>query len=253
MATLATSLAVASCTPGGPAGTEPASTTDTPSARASTVEDSRSASPDDDDLCLSGREQSPIDLAGAEEADLPDIEFAYEPSTLRVVDTGSTIQNPFDPGSDITIGDGRYELVQLHYHAPSEHRVDGQSFPIEFHLVHRNDDTGELAVVGLLAQVGADNPALAATLDNLPDDPDEEVLVPGQTLDAARLLPASTETIRYDGSLTTPPCAEGVRWNVLTEPIELSKAQLDAYTAVHDDNGRAIQPRNGRVPLLDRT
>lgn len=94
---------------------------------------------------------------------------------------------------------------------------------------------------------------MTATLDNLPDRPDEEVIVPDETFDAAELLPAPTATIRYDGSLTTPPCAEGVRWNVLTEPIELSRAQLDAYTVAHDDNGRAIQPSNGRVPLVDRT
>ena len=221
-------------------------------ARTTAAGGTASASPPAEDLCASGREQSPIDLSGAEEADLPDIEFSYEPSTLRIVDTGSTIQNPFDPGSAMTIGDTRWALVQLHYHAPSEHRDDGRSFPIEFHLVHRDDDTGELAVVALFGRVGAENPALATTVAHLPEVVGEEVVVSGETLDASDLLPESTETIRYPGSLTTPPCAEGVRWNVLTQPIEVSQAQLDAYTGVHDDNGRAIQPANGRVPLVDR-
>ncbi|HMJ77817.1 MAG TPA: carbonic anhydrase family protein, partial [Iamia sp.] len=183
--------------------------------------------------CGAGTEQSPIDLTEAAEAgdaDLPDIVFDYQPSGVALVDNGHTVQGVYDPGSGIELGGTRYELLQFHFHAHSEHTIDGATTPLEIHFVHQAEDES-LAVVGVLIQEGAENPAYATIMDNLPAEVTEEpVPVDGATINAAAMLPEDSTFFHYAGSLTTPPCSEGVSWQVMTTTIELSAEQIAAFT-----------------------
>ena len=200
-------------------------------------------------LCATGTNQSPIDLAQPVQGDIPDLKFTYQPSAVEVVNNGHTIQVNCPPGSSMELEGTTYHLVQFHFHAPSEHRVDGRHAAAEMHLVHTSED-GRLAVVGVLIQEGAEHPAFAPVWTNLTG------LTSVSSTRAASLypldlLPADRRTIRYDGSLTTPPGTEGVRWNVLVEPVFLSKAQLAAFKGIYQGNNRPVQKLNGRVIRQD--
>jgi len=199
--------------------------------------------------CGSGTEQSPVDLTGAAEAsdaDLPDIVFDYQPSGVALLDNGHTVQGVYDPGSGIELGGKRYELLQLHFHAHSEHTIDGATTPLEIHFVHQAEDES-LAVVGVLIQEGAENPAYASIMDNLPTEVTEEpVPVDGATINAAAMLPEDATFFHYAGSLTTPPCSEGVSWQVMTTTIELSAEQIAAFTDHYANDFRPIQPLGER-------
>lgn len=172
--------------------------------------------------CGSGKEQSPIDLAGFGEEDLANITFNYQPSKVNILNNGHTIQVNYDEGSSIDLDGMTYKLAQFHVHAPSEHSVEGKLADAELHLVHKSDD-GKLAVVGVLINKGAENAAFKDVWANLPADKADVMTVAG-TVMAADMLPTVQTTYRYAGSLTTPPCSEGVAWNVMTTPIEMSEA-----------------------------
>ncbi len=195
--------------------------------------------------CDLGREQSPIDLTGGRRADLTPVEFDYPRTRVAVENTGRTIQVNPDPGSGILLDGVRYALQQFHFHHGSEHTVDGARLPLEMHLVHRSD-RGSLAVVGVLFTVGAANAALAPVWACLPATPGGSA-APSGRLDLSALLPAGHTTWRYRGSLTTPPCTEGVAWVVLTDPLTLSAAQIDAFAALYPNNRRPVQPLGERV------
>ena len=195
--------------------------------------------------CALGREQSPIDLTGGCNADLSPVEFDYRRTRIAIENTGRTIQMKPDPGSGIVLDGVRFELQQFHFHHGSEHTVGGVRLALEMHLVHRNDG-GSLAVVGVLFEEGAANRALAPIWAQLPREPAASIVARG-SLDLAALLPAGRTTWRYRGSLTTPPCDEGVAWVVLTEPLTLSAAQIDAFAALHPNNCRPLQPLGERV------
>ena len=195
--------------------------------------------------CALGREQSPIDLTGGCEADLSPVEFDYRRTRVAIENTGRTIQVNPDPGSGIVLDGVRYQLQQFHFHHGSEHTVGGVRLALEAHLVHRND-RGSLAVVGVLFEAGAANRALAPLWAQLPREPAASRVARGD-LDLAALLPAGRTTWRYRGSLTTPPCHEGVAWIVLTEPLTLSAAQIDAFAALYPNNCRPVQPLGDRV------
>lgn len=194
--------------------------------------------------CACGAEQSPIDLSGGT-VDVAPVEFDYRRTRLAIENTGHTIQVAADPGSGIVLNKAYYELQQFHFHHGSEHTVDGVRLPLEMHLVHRND-SGALAVVGVLFAEGAVNDALAPVWAHLPCEPVGSHMVPGE-VDLASLLPARRSTWRYRGSLTTPPCTEGVAWVILTEPLTMSAAQIAALAAVYPHNWRPVQPRGERV------
>ena len=201
--------------------------------------------------CSRGRAQSPIDLNKARRAPLPAIGVHYRPADLEVENTGHSLEARYSPGSSITIGGKSYPLKQFHFHAPSEHRVGGRSSPLEFHLVHQAADGGT-AVVAVFAREGRPSKALSNLSRAVPRAVGKRVLVEGRT-DARHLLPdapASRPRWSYPGSLTTPPCTEGVRWEVFTEAIEMSKSQIARYTAVYNDNNRPVQPLHGRRPAL---
>jgi carbonic anhydrase len=196
--------------------------------------------------CSDGRAQSPIDIAGATSGDLPDIDLAEGSlSPVGVINNGHTIQVDAPPGNTITVGGETYELAQFHFHTPSEHAIDGTRQAMELHLVHRNAD-GRLAVLGVLLEEGAEHAALAPVFDSIPATTGAERSVDAG-IDLAALLPDDRSTYRYDGSLTTPPCSEGVAWIVFAEPMTVSTAQLEAFRSVLPANARPLQPANGRT------
>ena len=195
--------------------------------------------------CALGTEQSPIDLAGGQRADLPELEFDYRQGGATIENTGHGIQvNPV-PGSGIALDRVRYELRQFHFHRESEHTVDGVRLALEMHLVHESVD-GALAVVGVLLDEGGENDALKPVWAQLPDRPTPPRAMPSD-LDLASLLPDDRTSWRYRGSLTTPPCTEGVAWVVLAEALALSSGQIEAFAAIYPNNCRPVQPLGERV------
>lgn len=196
--------------------------------------------------CADGDRQSPIDIAGARDADLPTLRPDYRTVPLTVWNTGHTQQVVVPAGSTLRLGDATYTLLQAHLHTPSEHTIGGRPADGELHLVHR-DSAGRLAVVGVLLRAGGQaNAALAPLIDHLQPTKGEPVAVPSTSIDLDGLLPASRTYWRYDGSLTTPPCTEGVAWLVLDQPVGISADQLATLRAALGDSARPVQPLDGR-------
>jgi carbonic anhydrase len=195
--------------------------------------------------CGVGKHQSPIDIKGAKKADLPPIQLGYQPSQPSVVNNGHTIQVNLPPGNSITVGDHKYDLAQFHFHTPSEEAVSGKRAPLVAHFVHKDAD-GKLAVVAVLFDVGAENAALAPVFANLPAEESSSATLAEVKLDPAAVLPAKRGYYEFEGSLTTPPCSEGVRWLVLQQRSTISKAQLAAFQKLYPANARPLQPLNGR-------
>ncbi len=199
-------------------------------------------------LCSSGKNQSPIDLKEFVAADLKPIRFAYQPGTRAILNNGHTIQVNYAPGSSITINGHRFELKQFHFHAPSENRINGKSYPLEGHLVHA-DEQGNLAVVAVMFQEGAANPLLAKLWQGMPEAAGEQREL-AEKLDVSALLPKKRAYYRFNGSLTTPPCSEGVWWLVMKQPVTVSKEQVEQFAhLMHHPNNRPVQPVNAR-PVL---
>jgi carbonic anhydrase len=196
--------------------------------------------------CGVGKHQSPIDIRGAEKAELPEIQFAYQPGAPTVVNNGHTVQVTVPAGSSITVGDHAYALQQFHFHTPSEEAVQGKHAALVAHFVHKDAD-GKLAVVAVLFDVGKESGALAPVFGKLPGKPGTEVTLEGSQVDPAAVLPAKHAYWEFEGSLTTPPCTEGVRWFVLQQRGTLSKAQLAAFQKLYPANARPVQPLNGRT------
>jgi carbonic anhydrase len=203
------------------------------------------------EACAIGLEQSPIDLNNADLEDLGNIAFHYQPSQVNILNNGHTIQVNYDEGSYIEVNGERYNLLQFHFHMPSEHTVAGLSYAGELHLVHQNA-AGALAVVGIFLDSGVENLALAPVWANLPEH-ESEVEATGDTVDAAAFLPADQQTFRYPGSLTTPPCSEGVSWFVMAEPVQLAPSQVDQFGAIISANNRPVQPLGERELSEDST
>ena len=200
--------------------------------------------------CKQGHVQSPIDIRGAKAADLPPIRFNYKPSPLKVIDNGHTIQVNVAPGSSIDVGDAHYELLQFHFHKPSEEKIQGKAHAMVAHLVHKGAD-GKLAVVAVLIDKGGTNPAIATIWKNLPKEKGKESAADA-TIDAAALLPADKGYYTFEGSLTTPPCSEGVRWFVLKTPVHVSEGEIAAFGKLYPMNARPTQPLNGRAIAATR-
>lgn len=195
--------------------------------------------------CYMGKAQSPVNIANPTRKDQPRFTFNYQPSKIEVINNGHTVQLNFDAGSQMEVDGRRYELQQVHFHSPSEHTVNGKRYPVDFHFVHKSTD-GRLAVVGVMATSGNANAAYRTLLDYAPPAKGEERRNRSLTINAADLLPRNRAVARYEGSLTTPPCTEGVSWNVLTTPIELSDAQIDQLRRIYPANGRPLQKRYER-------
>jgi carbonic anhydrase len=195
-------------------------------------------------VCDTGTEQSPIDLMSTDmdAQNTPDINWTPASSAV-VADTGYTIVVSVEGAGGLTLGGTDYDLVQFHFHAGSEHTIDGDQYPLEVHFVHATPD-GQLAVVGMMFEDGAANEPLGAIWANLPDGEGETGLE--TTLDPNAFLPEAGAIWRYEGSLTTPPCSEGVAWTVFQTPLSASSEQLAAFTARYDNNYRPVQPLNER-------
>ena len=194
--------------------------------------------------CAKGLEQSPIDLVDAETRQQGRIEFDYAPSPITLLNNGHAIQVNYAPGSGMILDGVRYELLQFHFHHGSEHTVAGVRLPMELHLVHRSDE-GALAVVGVFLEEGRENLVLAPLWRRLPARPAPARAIPA-SIDAIELLPERRTAWRYRGSLTTPPCSQGVSWVVMTEPVAVSAAQIARYGDILRNSYRPTQPLNGR-------
>jgi carbonic anhydrase len=194
--------------------------------------------------CGTGTRQSPIDIETVTTAALPAIEFAYKAFPLTVTDTHHSFQVNVPSGSGgITVGGDHYELVQFHFHRPSEERIHGKRYAMVAHLVHKNDK-GELAVVALLIHQGAENAFLKPIFDNFPAK-GTELKIAGINADM-QWLPASRGYYTFEGSLTTPPCTEHVRWFVLKHAVEASAAQVNQFATRYPHDARPTQPLNAR-------
>jgi len=196
--------------------------------------------------CKLGHNQSPIDIRKTSKAKLPPLEFAYSPSPLKILDNGHTIQVNYAAGSSVTIDGKRYDLLQFHFHKPSEEKINGRSYPMVAHLVHKNAE-GKLAVVAVLFRKGAENPLVQTLWDSLPKEKGEPQEVAGVSIDIGKLLPTAQGYYNFAGSLTTPPCSEEVNWFVLKTPVEMSDAQLKRFAQAYKHNARPVQPLNGRT------
>ncbi|BAP81643.1 carbonate dehydratase [Pseudomonas sp. MT-1] len=195
----------------------------------------------------SGKNQSPVNLDGFVEAKLEPLMVSYAAGASEVVNSGHTVQVAYKPGSTLTLDGKTFQLIQFHFHMPSENQIKGQSYPLEGHLVHA-DEAGNLAVVALMFKEGEQNPVLAKLWDSLPAEGDTQPIP--TAVNIRDMLPADLDYYRFSGSLTTPPCSEGVRWLVLKQPVVASTAQIQALTdAVGEANNRPLQPVNARVIL----
>lgn len=201
--------------------------------------------------CQMGHRQSPIDIRGAKPAALPPIRFAYQPSPLHIVNNGHTIQVNYAPGSFISVGDQQYQLKQFHFHHPSEEHVNGKGFAMVAHLVHA-DASGALAVVGVLLDPGTANAVIASVWQHLPAHEGPEQKLDDVKIDAAGLLPQDRGYYTFAGSLTTPPCSEGVTWFVLKTPESISQDQVNAFGRIIPANARPIQPLSGREVMASK-
>ena len=200
-------------------------------------------------ICGSGKNQSPINLTGFISSDLQPIGFNYKPGGSEILNNGHTIQVNYPAGSTISVNGHEYELKQYHFHSPSENLIDGKSYPMEGHFVHADKD-GNLAVVAVMFEEGAANPSLAKAW---PFMPKKAGLTKAFEKNASAwdILPGNKEYYRFNGSLTTPPCTEGVTWLVMKTPMTASKAQIAKFTKImKKPNNRPIQAVNAR-PVLE--
>ncbi|MFI4901860.1 MAG: carbonic anhydrase [Burkholderiales bacterium] len=198
--------------------------------------------------CGLGTLQSPIDIRDsvATKSALPAITFDYKPSALRIIDNGHTIQVDYAPGSFITVEGKRYELVQFHFHKPSEEKINGKKADMVAHLVHKDAD-GNLAVVAVLLKSGQPNKLVETLWKHLPRQKENEVAVEGVEVNAADLLPPNRAAYyTFAGSLTTPPCSEGVTWFVMKAPSSVSSGEVARFAQLYPMNARPTQPLNGR-------
>lgn len=195
-------------------------------------------------MCKDGMKQSPIDLSNPTSEDAEDHKIRYRSTPLVIINNGHTIQVDYNGNSYILLNNLRYRLLQFHFHTPSEHTKDGQVFPMEAHLVHMNDN-GELAVIGIHMRIGEENDFLKAIWANMPTQ--EATVEVAKEINVKNFLPEDDGHYNYSGSLTTPPCSEGVNWIVLDTPVEISLAQLQAFQAIFPMNARPVQALNVRI------
>jgi len=196
-------------------------------------------------LCKTGHMQSPVDLGGADLTGNFGVKASYKAAPLTILNNGHTVQVNFPEGSTLASGPARYKLLQVHFHTPSEETIYGIHYPMVAHFVHV-DYAGNLAVLGVLFEEGAPNKELDKIIRHAPVS-EQGAQTYGVTVDPAGLLPDNLAVYRYEGSLTTPPCSEGVRWHVATHRVTAGSAQIAAIHAIVGDNARPVQPRYGRL------
>ena len=195
-------------------------------------------------LCNTGTQQSPINIKANTPGRLPALDIHYPRGPAVVKHNGHTLEVTPESKGYMTLPSGNYDLVQMHFHAPAEMQIEGHKYPFSAHLVHR-DAAGNLAVIALLFDVGAKNKVLAPLFSNMPRHEGDAVTL--RTLDLKSLFPAKLDYFTFMGSLTTPPCTEGVLWQVFKVPGTISKQQLKDFKQLFPMNARPIQPSNDRA------
>lgn len=196
--------------------------------------------------CKTGKFQSPIDIRNALPSALPPLSLIFHTAAEKIVNNGHTLQVTVNDEDDFPLDNDTFKLKQYHFHSPSENLINGKSYPLEAHFVHANEK-GELAVVAVMFETGKENPALKPILDSMPLTRDRVVSLEKQ-LNISELFPADRHYYRFSGSLTTPPCTEGLRWLVMKNSITLSPEQLANFQrALQHSNNRPVQPLNGRI------
>lgn len=198
-------------------------------------------------MCKDGLNQSPINITTAIKAELSPLIFEENSKATTFTNDGNLLKVNFRGGSSVTIDGKKYGLNQINFHTPSENQIDGKTYPMEAQLIH-SDSRNNIAIVSVFFEEAADNFALNKLLRNLPENENEKQDVKSE-VSAYELLPNSKDYYRFNGSLTTPPCSEGVKWIVLKTPTELSKSQLNDFTRVVPNNARDIQDINARIIL----
>ena len=203
--------------------------------------------------CGKGKAQSPIDIRNGQvrRETLPALTFDYKPGSLHIIDNGHSIQIDVQPGSTLRIGEKSYQLVQFHFHHPSEEQIDGRSADMVAHLVHR-DSAGKLVVVAVLLDRGNANTLVKTLWRHLPKQQERVEVFPHVGINPASLLPADRRYFTYSGSLTTPPCSEDVRWIVLKSHSTLSPSEIATFAARYPNDARPVQNLNGREVLASR-
>jgi carbonic anhydrase len=196
-------------------------------------------------LCAVGKRQSPIDIRGGIAVDLDPVQFDYRATGFNVIDNGHTVQVNLGTGNSIQVGGRRYELVQFHFHRPSEERINGRQYDMSLHLVHK-DPEGRLAVVGLLLERGARSRWCSRCGTTCRWKRARSSAASG-VIDLNLLLPPERGYYTYMGSLTTPPCSEGVLWMVMRQPVQVSQGQIDIFSRLYPMNARPVQSASGRL------
>lgn len=197
--------------------------------------------------CSTGDRQAPIAIDDPDPVKRDSPRLDYISQMAEVVNNGHSVEAAAGPGSSMTLDGKKYALGRMHFHAPAENIIDGVQYPAELHFVHESRD-GKAAVLAVMLEEGPENPAFDAYLDqmDLPVDSETQVELPWPNM-----VPGNTRSIRFDGSLTTPDCTEGIAWNVAIAPLPVSSEQLDRLRSAYDDNARPVQPLNGRKLTID--
>jgi len=194
--------------------------------------------------CARGKAQAPLNIKGPFEKALFNVTPDYKNGPLKIINNGHTIQVNVPPGSKLRIDSQPFELVQFHFHRPSEEQINGKPSAMVAHFVHKNSE-GRLAVLGVLLKEGNENPGIKALWTHAPAKEGPEVSPEGVMFNPGNLLPREYEFYSYEGSLTTPPCTEGVRFFILKSQVNISREQVEAFP--FKKNARPVQPQNGRA------
>jgi carbonic anhydrase len=198
-------------------------------------------------MCKEGKNQSPVNLNRFTKAQLPTLKVFYSGNAKEVVNNGHTIKVTTIGKNEFEVDGISFNLLQFHFHTPSENKIESKSFPMEAHFVHKSKD-GEVLVVALMFVEGERN----SSIDKILADLDKNVGKVNQLkemFNPGDLFPKKLDYYRFNGSFTTPPCTEGVRWIVLKNPVTVSKEQLEKMHAIMGDNNRPTQPLNARTIL----
>ncbi len=198
-------------------------------------------------MCKEGKNQSPVNLNRFVEADLPKLKITYAGNAVSIINNGHTLKINTNQGNKIVIDGITFTLKQFHFHTPSENLIEGKQFPMEADFVHMDKD-GNLAVIAIMFKEGNENSALKKILYQLPKEVNHVSLL-AEMFNPGELFPRKLDYYRFSGSLTTPPCSEGVRWIVIKNPVEASKEQLEAMRKIMGKNNRPVQPLNARIIL----
>lgn len=196
--------------------------------------------------CATGKNQSPVNITQVTHGQLPALGMNFQLNTETIINNGHTIQINLEEGDNFILDEDQFNLTQFHFHSPSENQIAGKSFPLEAHFVH-TDGHGGIAVVAVMFEEGDASPVLDQLIAVIPEQLNQAKVIE-QPIDVSSLFPDSKNYYRFSGSLTTPPCTEGVIWLILKQPVSLSASQLKLFQqALRHANNRPVQPLNGRL------